>query len=130
MNPSNKHTSDTTATPYSDPSSYRQLFGLLLYLTNTRPDICFAVQQFSQYVAQPMDHHYQAATRILRYLKSSPAKGLFYPTNSSLKLSAFADSDWGSCLETRKPVTGFCIFLGPSLVSWKSKKQTTVSKSS
>lgn len=129
MNPSPKLSQDATI-PYSDASSYRKLIGRLLYLTNTRPDICFAVQQLSQYVANPLQHHYQAATRILRYLKSCPAKGLFFPAQSDLKLSAFADSDWASCLETRKSVTGFCLFLGPSLVAWKSKKQSTVSRSS
>jgi len=129
MNLSNKHSHDED-TAYSDPSSYRQLIGRLLYLTNTRPDICFAVQQLSEHVSNPMEHHYRAATHILKYLKSSPAKGVFYPSTSDLKLSAFADSDWASYAITRKSITGFCAFLGPSLVSLKSKKQTTESKSS
>ena len=104
MNPSNKHSHDE-GTAYSDPSSYRQLIGRLLYLTNTRPDICFAVQQLSEHVSNPMEHHYRAATHILKYLKSSPAKGVFYPSTSDLKLSAFADSDWASCAITRKSIT-------------------------
>ena len=60
-----------------DPSIYRRLIGRLIYLTNSRPDISYAVQHLSQYVSNPFMTHYQAAIRILRYLKSVPAKGLF-----------------------------------------------------
>nr|GMD74869.1 uncharacterized protein LOC109162676 [Ipomoea batatas] len=84
----------------------------------------------SKFVSAPTDKHMATAHRILRYIKGSPVQGLFYPTATTLKLKAFSDSDWASCADTRKSVTGFCIFLGPSLVSWRSKKQATVSKSS
>jgi hypothetical protein len=120
---------DSSAPPH-DPTAYRRIIGKLLYLTNTRPDISFAVQQLSQFMQHPTIHHYEAAMRILRYIKSAPAQGLFFPSESSLQLKAFSDSDWASCLTTRRSITGFCIFLGSSLVSWRSKKQTTVSRSS
>ncbi|CAL0299700.1 unnamed protein product [Lupinus luteus] len=116
--------------PYSDPKLYRRLVGRLLYLTNTRPDISFAVQQLSQFMASPTNTHFKAMTRVLRYLKLSPGQGLFYPSSSSLQFKAFSDSDWGACQDTRKSITGYCVFLGDSLISWRAKKQQTVARSS
>jgi hypothetical protein len=113
-----------------DPTGFRRLIGRLLYLTNTRPDISFAVQHLSQFVPAPRQPHLQVALRIIRFLKASPGLGLFYPADSSIKLQAFSDSDWASCPNSRRSITGYCVFLGKSLISWKSKKQTTVSRSS
>ncbi|KAK8921731.1 hypothetical protein KSP39_PZI020888 [Platanthera zijinensis] len=129
MDPSLKLRADQ-GSPFPDPSSFRRLIGRLLYLTTTHPDICFAVQQLSQFVSKPMDTHYIAATRILRYIKQAPGTGLFFPSNSDLKTCGFADSDWACCLDSRRSITGYCLFIGPSLVSWKVKKQPTVSRSS
>ncbi|GJX04059.1 retrovirus-related pol polyprotein from transposon TNT 1-94 [Tanacetum coccineum] len=114
----------------SNPESYRRLVGRLLYLSMTRPDISYAVQHLSQFVSSPKEPHLQAATHLLRYLKGSINKGLFYPVQSNLKIAGFSYADWASCLMTRKSLTGYCIFLGHSLVSWKTKKQATVSRSS
>ncbi|KAE9592424.1 putative RNA-directed DNA polymerase [Lupinus albus] len=116
--------------PFKDPSCYSRLVGRLLYLTISRPDISYFVQQLSLFMAKPMETHYKVALRVLHYLKASPAQGLLFSSRSTLKLSAFADSDWACYLDTRKSLTGFCIFLGDSLVSWKTKKQNIVSRSS
>lgn len=114
-----------------DPKKYRRLIGRLLYLNFTRPDISYAVQQLSQFLHSPTDVHWKAALHVLKYLKSCPSKGLFFGKGSSpMNITAYSDSDWASCKDTRRSLTGYCIFLGKSLVSWKTKKQKTVSRSS
>lgn len=110
-----------------NPSRYRQLLRKLVYLTVSRPDICYVVNKLSQYLASPREPHLLAAHRILQYLKNDPGQGLFYSAQSSLTLRAFADADFGSCPGTRHSISGLCVFLGDSLVSWLSKKQDTVS---
>ncbi|KAL4362499.1 hypothetical protein GQ457_04G038710 [Hibiscus cannabinus] len=125
-----KKSSTTVGTPLEDITSFRRLVGKLVYLTNTRPDISFAVQHLSQFLSAPTDLHLVAAHRVLRYLKKSPGQVLFFPSNNTLKVNAFSDSDWASCPDSRRSITGFCIFLRSSLISWKSKKQQTVSRSS
>ncbi|KAK6148491.1 hypothetical protein DH2020_019403 [Rehmannia glutinosa] len=119
---------ESVGPPFADPERYRRLIGRLLYLNLTRPDITFCIQQLSQFVTNPFDTHWEAALHLLRYLKGCPSLGLFFPARSSLSFQAYSDVDWAACQDSRKSVTGYCIFLGSCLISWKIKKQTTVSR--
>ncbi|KAK6161983.1 hypothetical protein DH2020_001824 [Rehmannia glutinosa] len=115
---------------FADTRRFKRLVGRLLYLNLSRPDISYGVQQLIQFVHAPTQGHWDAAIHLLRYLKGTPSLGLFYPVGQSNKFESFCDADWATCLLTRKSLTDYCIFYGKSLVSWKTKKQKTVSKSS
>lgn len=116
--------------PLHDPKVYRRLIGRLLYLGFTRPDISFVVNKLSQYMSRPCSHQLTAAHRVLRYLKGTAGLGLLYSIDSDLAPSIFSYTDWDTCLDSRRSVTGYCLFLGNSMISWRSKKQSTVSRSS
>nr|XP_027186068.1 uncharacterized protein LOC113784102 [Cicer arietinum] len=107
--------------PFTDRASYRRLIGKLIYLTNMRPYISYVIQQLSQFMSSPTKFHYHAAIQILCYLKLSLAQGIMLSSSSSVQLRALCDSDWASFPDTRRSVSGFCIFLGDSLITWKSK---------
>lgn len=113
-----------------DPTRYRCLVGRLIYLTVTRPDISFAVHMLNRYRHEPHQPHLDAALRVLWYIKNSLGQGIFFPSQNDLKLKAFCDSDWATCSTTRRSVTSYCTFIGNSLISWKTKKQNTGSRSS
>ncbi|KAL2227974.1 UNVERIFIED_CONTAM: Retrovirus-related Pol polyprotein from transposon RE2 [Sesamum indicum] len=115
---------------FEDPEWYRRLVGCLLYLSFTRPDISHGVQQLSWFLQRPCHSHWQAALHLVCYLKGCSEVGLFFPSSNSLQLQAFCDADCGACADTRWPLTGYAIFLGPALISWKTKKQCIVSRSS
>jgi len=116
--------------PYPDIPAYKRLIGRLLYLNTTRPDITFITQQLSQFLSNPTQTHFHAATRVLRYLKCSPGRGIFFPRNATLQLQGFSDADWVGCRDTRRSISGQCFFLGKSLISWRTKKQLTINRSS
>jgi len=114
--------SSTGSVPFTNIQAYKRLIGRLMYLTNTRHEITFSVQQLSQFLAKLTIAHYIAAIRILIYIKGAPSLGLFFPSNTSAHLKAFCDSDWGTYSDSRQSVTGFNVYLENSLISWKSKK--------
>ncbi|XP_058767070.1 uncharacterized mitochondrial protein AtMg00810-like [Vicia villosa] len=115
---------------FSDVTAYRKLVGRFIYLTTTRPDIAFAMQQLSQFMSAPTEAHYRDSLRVLRHLKWSPPRGILLSSSSALQILGFSDADWGGCIETRRSISGYCFFIGDSLLSWKSKKQPIVSCSS
>jgi hypothetical protein len=117
-------------TPYEDPSLYRSLAGALQYLTFTRPDISYAVQQICLFMHDPMDDHMHALRRILRYIQGTRHYGLHLYPSSITSLISYTDADWGGCPDTRRSTSGYCVFLGDNLLSWSSKRQPTLSRSS
>jgi histone deacetylase 1/2 len=113
-----------------DSFRYRSVVGGLQYLTLTRPDISFAVNKVCQFMSQPTDVHWEAVKRILRYVKGTLQTGLCFRKSASTGVSIFTDADWAGCVDDRRSTSGYAIFVGPNLVSWSSKKQPTVSRSS
>lgn len=111
----------TEGTPLQDPTVYRRLVGQLIYMLNMILDISYSVQQLSQHKSQPPTFTTILPLECL-YLKNFPGQGLFFPRHPSLQLKAFSNSDRETCPNTRKSITGFYIYLGDSLISWKSKK--------
>ncbi|GKB98360.1 hypothetical protein Tco_0984497 [Tanacetum coccineum] len=114
----------------SDIRNYQKLIGKLIYLTSTRLDISYVVYCLSEFMHAPLEFHLDVALRVLRYRKGSPSSGIQIIKNGNLKLRAYANSNWARCHATRKFVSSYCVFLGESLMTWKSKKQSTLSRSS
>jgi hypothetical protein len=116
--------------PVSDATDYRALTGALQYLTFTRLDISYVVQQICLYMHDPREPHLALIKRVLRYIKGTTDYGLQLLRSSSCDLVAYSDADWASCPDTRRSTFGYVVFLGDNLVSWSSTRQQTVSRSS
>lgn len=112
----------TKGEPLTDPHTYQKLLGKLIYLTVTRPDITYPVHVLSQFMQNPTNVHMQAGKRVLRYLLTNPSQGILLASSSAAQVQAYCDSNWASCPTTRRSTMGFCILLGSSPISWKSKK--------
>jgi hypothetical protein len=122
--------SKNDGTPLQDATLYRSTVGALQYATVTRPDLQFVVNKVSQFMANPTDVHWKVVKRILRYIAGTLHHGIQLQLSTYLRLNAYSDSDWAGCPDDRRSTSGYDIFLGPNLVSWSSKKQSTVSRSS
>nr|GFD40997.1 uncharacterized mitochondrial protein AtMg00810-like [Tanacetum cinerariifolium] len=113
-----------------DPSHYRGMIGTLLYLTASRPDLQFAICMCARYQARPTEKHVHAVKRIFRYLRGIVHRGLWYPKDYSVALTAFTDADHAGCQYTRHSTSGSVQFLGERLISWSSKRQKSATISS
>ncbi|XP_019092352.1 PREDICTED: uncharacterized protein LOC109129155 [Camelina sativa] len=113
-----------------DPKRYRRLVGRLLYLLHTRLELCYSVHVLSQFMKTPREAHWDAALRVVRFLKGVPAHGILLNADKDLTLTVYCDSDWSSCPLTRRSLSAYVVFMGSSPISWKTKKQDTVSHSS
>ncbi|KAI3797236.1 hypothetical protein L1987_32491 [Smallanthus sonchifolius] len=116
--------------PLVDGTLYRSLAGALQYLTFTRPDISYAVQQVCLFMHDPREPHYNFMKRILRYIQGTLDYGLRLTGSKSISLTAYSDADWGGCPDSRRSTSGYCVYMGNNLISWSSKRQNTISRSS
>jgi hypothetical protein len=112
-----------------DRKAYRSMIGSLLYFCASRPEIMLSVCMCARFQSNPRECHLVAVKRILRYLVATPCFGIWYPKGSTFDLIGYSDFDYAGCKVDRKSTSGTCQFLGRSLVSWGSKKQTSVALS-
>ncbi|CAJ2638271.1 unnamed protein product [Trifolium pratense] len=113
-----------------DTGRYQRLVGKLIYLSHTRPDIAFSVSVVSQFMHSPFEEHLEVVYRILRYLKANPGKGLFFKKTSERNVSIFTYADWAGSVTDRRATSGYFTYVWGNLVTWRSKKQGVVARSS
>ncbi|KAK3029571.1 hypothetical protein RJ639_038460 [Escallonia herrerae] len=114
-----------------DKGRYQRLVGRLMYLAHTRPDLAYALSIVSQYMHNPGEQHMNAVLRILRYLKSAPGQGILFTKNEDHQsVDVYTDADWAGAVDDRRSTSGYFTFVGGNLVTWRSKKQNVVARSS
>lgn len=120
------------STPIHNVQLCRSIVGALQYITITRPELAYSVNRVCQFMQNPLESHWIAVKRILRYLNGTLDTGLVLKPcqSSSLCLQGYCDADWASDIDDRRSTSGYCVFPGQNLISWQSKKQHTVSRSS
>eukprot|EP00253_Pinus_taeda_P012905 PITA_12905 len=109
-------------------SEYRQFIGALMFLVNSRPDICFVVNTLNQYMVEPHHSHWIGAKNLLRYLRGTITHGLRYPVGD-VRLHGYSDADWAGNVVDRKSTSRCCLSLGSALIPWMSKNQKSVTLS-
>jgi hypothetical protein len=115
-----------TSSEVVDATLYRYIIGSLMYLTNMRPNICFVVNTLSQYMVESRHVHLIAEKNVMRYLKGTIDYGLKYASNCEISLQGFTDSDWVGSVDDHKSTSGCCFSLGSNMISWFSRKKTSV----
>ena len=110
-----------------DMTQYRQIIDSLMYLMNTRLDICFVVNTLSQYLVEPRHVHVIAAKHVMRYLKGIVDYGLNYTRDHDFRLYGYTDSDWAGSVSDRKSTSGGCFSLGSAMISWLRNTNSSVS---
>jgi hypothetical protein len=115
----------------SDPTTYKQMVGCLMYLLATRPDIAFSVCLVARYMERPTEIHVAAVKRIMRYLKGSLSFGIWYRSGDvdDLQMIGWTDSDYAGDSDDRKSTSGYVFKLASGAISWSSKKQPIVTLS-
>ncbi|CAJ2664376.1 unnamed protein product [Trifolium pratense] len=116
--------------PLPSPTEYRALVGSLQYLSLTRPDIAFATNKLAQFMQNPSTMHWLALKRLLRYLAGSCDKGIFISATAPLNFHAYSDADWAGDKDDYISTTGYLLYLGDTPISWSSRKQRSVARSS
>ena len=110
-------------------TQYRKIIGSLMYLMNTRTNICFVVNTLSWYLVKPRRVHWIATKHVMRYLKGMIEFRLYYNRDHGYRLYGYANSDWEGCVAERKSTSGGCYYLGFTMISWFSKKVSSVTLS-
>jgi hypothetical protein len=112
-----------------DPTLYGKLISSLMYLVNTRPDLCFVVDKLSQFMVEPKRVHWMATKHVLRYLRGTVKFGLSYIQGDGVKLVGYSDVDWVGNSVDRKSTSGCCFNLGSRAISWFNRKHKSVALS-
>ncbi|XP_073290971.1 uncharacterized protein [Primulina huaijiensis] len=116
--------------PACNKDQYQRLVGKLIYLAHTRPDIGFSVSVVSRFMSNPSEVHMEAVLRILRYLRGNPGKGIMFRKCSNRSVEVYTDADWAGDASDRRSTSGHCSYVWGNIVSWRSKKQSVVERSS
>ena len=109
---------------------YQRLVGKLIYLAHTRPDIAYSVSVISQFMHDPKEAHLQAVYRVLHYLKANPGKGILFKRDASFAFECYTNADYAGSPIDMRSTSYYCTFFGGNVVTWKSKKQNAVARSS
>ena len=117
-------------TLFDQPAVYRSIIGGLQYLTMTILDIAFSVNKLSQFLQSHTVNHWNACKRVLRYLKGTSTYGLLFRPVTKMTLIGYSDADYANCLDDRRSITRYAIYLGENLIASCARKQKVVARSS